>query len=157
MEKNILIALNYDIMVPTGYTFLSRYLTAINAVDSTRFLANYYAERNLQEIDSLSYSPHHMAAAAIFSANVQQSQSITYFSNYQQLNNWSEILALESGLSDTQLMPYAKIMIKHVGEETETASKRRLTACKKKYSSERYGQVSRLRLPKIPKIPSPSK
>lgn len=147
MEKNILISLNYDIMVPTGHTFLSRYLNATHAAESTRHLAGYYAERNLQEIDSLSYPPHHVAAAAIFAANVQQSQSLTYFNC--QLPDWNEALELESGLSEAQLVPYAKLMVKHVGEETETASKRRLTACKKKFSSDKYGNVSKLRLPKI--------
>jgi hypothetical protein len=148
MEKEILIALNYDIMVPTGYTFLTRYLNAIDASELTRNLASYYAERNLQEIDSLHQAPHLMAAAAIYAANVQQSQSLTYFPC--RLENWGEILELESGLTEEDLVAYARIMVKHVGEETETASKRRLIACKKKFSSEEnHGAVSKLRLPRI--------
>ena len=48
MESDILNALNYEILVPTGFNFLSRYLNCIRASDSTRMLASYYAERNLQ-------------------------------------------------------------------------------------------------------------
>lgn len=48
MESDILNALNYEILVPTGFNFLSRYLNCIRASENTRLLACYYAERNLQ-------------------------------------------------------------------------------------------------------------
>lgn len=150
MEKQILVALDYDIMVPTTYTFLQRYLNAISAAEPTRHLACYYAERNLQEIDSLAYSPHHMAATAIYLANLQQQQRLHHYPGvaYPVLQAWSSTLQLESGFRAVDLKDYARIMIKHVGEETETASKRRLTACKKKFALDRYSSVSKLRLPR---------
>ena len=148
MEKRVLVALDYDIMVPTAYTFLARYLDAVNAAESTRYLACYYAERNLQEIDSLQHAPHHMAATAIYLANLQQQQSLRFFPGVT-LDEWNPVLRIESGLEPNDIKPYARIMIKHVGEETETASKRRLTACKKKFALERYSAVSKLRLPTL--------
>ena len=148
MEKHILVALDYDIMVPTTYTFLMRYLNAVNAAESTRHLASYYAERNLQEIDSLQYPPHHVAATAIYLANLQQQQSLHYFHGVT-LEEWNPTLYIESGLLPEDLKGYARTMIKHVGEETETASKRRLTACKKKFALDRFASVSKLRLPSV--------
>ena len=41
MEKRVLVALDYDIMVPTAYTFLARYLDAVNAAESTRYRCYY--------------------------------------------------------------------------------------------------------------------
>lgn len=49
MEQSLLQVLDYQLCVPTGYHFLTRYLNLINASDRLRFLAFYYAERNLQE------------------------------------------------------------------------------------------------------------
>ena len=148
MEKDILTVLDYDIMVPTAYTFLSRYLNAVQAPESTRFLAHYYAERNLQEIDSLLQPPHHVAAAALYLAHLQQQQNLCFFPGVH-INQWNQSLVIESGLEPRDFIGYARIMIKHVSEETETASKRRLIACKKKFASDRYGSVSRLRLPQL--------
>ena len=69
MEKQILITLNYNIFVPTGFHFLSRYLNAIDASENLRHIASYYAERNLQEYDSLNHEPHKVAATSLFAAS----------------------------------------------------------------------------------------
>ena len=147
MEKQILITLNYEIFVPTGYHFLSRYLNCISASESVRNLASYYAERNLQEYDSLNQDPHRVAATSLFAALLQQEDSLGDLSNYT--NFWCKELKLETGFDVMELVPYAKIMIKHVGEEPETASKRKLVACRKKFSLPKYLSVSTLPLPNI--------
>jgi hypothetical protein len=91
-----------------------------------------------------------MAATAIYLANLQQQQRLHHYPGvaYPVLQAWSSTLQLESGFRAVDLKDYARIMIKHVGEETETASKRRLTACKKKFALDRYSSVSKLRLPR---------
>jgi len=150
MEKQILVTLNYNIFVPTGYHFLTRYLHSINAADGLRHLASYYAERNLQEYDSINYEPHMMAATSIFAAMHQQEESIgTPLQTMADLNKFWKILAIETGFQAEALLPYARVMIRHVNEEPETASRRRLTACKKKFSASKYMGVSALPLPTL--------
>jgi len=150
MEKQILVTLNYNIFVPTGYHFLSRYLQCINAADSLRHLASYYAERNLQEYDSINYEPHMMAAASIFAAMHQQEETIgTPLNSLADLNKFWRSLEVETGFQAEALLPYARLMIRHVSEEPETASRRRLTACKKKFSAAKYMGVSALSLPTL--------
>lgn len=142
MESQILVALDYQIFVPTGFHFLSRYLNCISASERLRHLAYYYAERNLQEFDMLSASPHHMAASAIYAALCQQTPS--------KGTNWCSALQQESGLTEADILPCAQSIIRHVMEEPETASKRRLVACKKKFSAEKFMKVAELALPAFP-------
>jgi len=141
MESQILIALDYQIFVPTGYHFLSRYLNCISASDRLRHLASYYAERNLQEFDMLSVKPHRFAAAAIYAALRQEKDPSS--------SCWCLALQQESGLTEYEVYPCAQQLIKHVQEEPETASKRRLVACKKKFCSEKFMKVAELSLPDL--------
>lgn len=146
METTILTQLNYEISVPTGYHFLTRFLNCIQASERTRHLASYYAERNLQEIDMLSAKPHVFASAAIYAALKQQS------CQYRQLKTnpvWTTVLQEESGLSEADVVGCARAIVKHVSEEPETASKRKLVAAKKKYSAPKYENASGLPLPTI--------
>lgn len=134
MESMILVALDYQIFVPTGFHFLSRYLNCIQASERLRNLASYYAERNLQEFDMLSTTPHRFAAAAIYAALRQGARTGP--------GAWCSALQQESGLSEADVLPCAQLLIKHVKEEPETASKRCLIACKKKFSHDRFLKAS---------------
>ena len=146
MEGDILKELNYEICVPTCYHFLTRYLNCIQASERTQLLASYYAERNLQEYDMLKNTPHLFAAAAIYAALKQESQEIPRLQNS---TPWSKCIQEESGLVESDLISCARLIIKHVGEEPETSSKRRLIAAKKKYAIEKYHCISNLPLPLI--------
>jgi G2/mitotic-specific cyclin-B, other len=146
METTILTKLEYKITVPTGYHFLTRYLNCIQASERTRNLAFYYAERNLQESDMLCVLPHKFAAAAVYASLMQQNENIPRLKGTPV---WSRILQEESGLAETDLKPCARNIISHVREESETASKRRLVATKKKYSTGAFIGISTLPLPRI--------
>jgi hypothetical protein len=141
-ELNILQALNFSVCVPTGFTFLVRYLNSIQASEHCRSLSFYYAERNLQEIDMLEVSPHKFAAASVYAALKQQ-----YPSKHHEPSVWNLILQEETGLQEADIIPTARNLIRHVSEEIETASRRRLVAAKKKFGHERYQNVSTLSLP----------
>lgn len=145
MEFEILNELNYQICIPTGFHFMTRYLDCIHASERTRFLAFYYAERNLQEFDMLSNKPHKFAAAAVYAALKQQSMQ------FHKLDSpiWTSSIQEESGLLEADVTTIAQVIMKHVSEEPETASRRRLVATKKKYSHEKYLNVSSLVLPSI--------
>jgi cyclin B len=147
MEATILTQLEYKMSIPTGYHFLIRYLNSIQASERTRHLANYYAERNLQESDMLLVRPHKFAAAALYAALKQQNDQYPVL--LRKTTIWNKFLQEESGLTEKDLRETAKTIIKHVGEEPETASKRRLVATKKKYSTDKFAGISNLPLPTI--------
>ena len=142
METKILESLNFEVCIPTGYHFVARYLTLINAPDRTRFLTYFYCERNLQEYEMLQYAPYKFVAAAILAALKQQFPEESNRSSV-----WPKVLAEETGFTEADLLPIARSIVVHVGEEPVTASKRLLIAAKKKYDHDRYQSVSRLPLP----------
>jgi cyclin B len=146
-ESDILNKLNYQLVVPTGYHFLIRFLDFIKASERTRNLAYYYAERNLQEYDSLRVKPHIFVCACIYLALMQQ--KFQYGSALTSGPVWLPSFVSYTGVSERDLFETAKVVIKHVSEEQETASKRKLLAAKKKYSTEKFNRVATLELPPI--------
>ena len=141
METLILNLLDYKISVPTGYHFFIRYLNCIKASENTRHLASYYAERNLQESDMLNVLPHIFSAAAVYAALHQQNGTIP---GLRTATVWTTALQEETGCTVKDLEVCARTIIKHVGEDPLTASRRQLVAAKRKYS-----KVSGLQLPYI--------
>ena len=146
-EAKILEALDFQVYVPTGYQFLERYLNVINAEELVQHLAWFYAERNLQEYDSLELPPHHMAAAALYAALVYVNQ----FGGKSRVcqPTWSPELVRESGLSETKLISAARQLLMHVNESPQTSKHRKLNAVWKKFVSERHLNVSQLPVPSI--------
>jgi hypothetical protein len=65
MELLILTVLDYRLTVPTGYTFLQRFLHITNADGVAANLASFYLERTLLEYSALDLRPSHIAAAAV--------------------------------------------------------------------------------------------
>lgn len=150
MESEILNKLNYQIVVPTGYHFLERYLNCCQASERTRLLASYYSDRNLQETDMLNTRPHVFAAAAIYAALKQQScqySSGAHKAGAKTSSVWTVALQEETGLQERDILACARTMVRHVSEEPHTASKRSLLACKKKYTGAKYNNVAALPLP----------
>jgi transcription initiation factor TFIIIB Brf1 subunit/transcription initiation factor TFIIB len=147
METDILTALNFEVLVPTGYHFLSRYLNAISASENTRLLASYYAERNLQEPHMLEVKPRVFAGAAVYCALLQQNQR--YPGNLGGTETWNRVLREESNLTTADIMGCAENLIKNVKEEPITTSKRKLIAAKKKYLLDKNKKVAELELPII--------
>lgn len=145
METSILTALNYEVLVPTVHHFLSRYLNCIRASERTRLVANYYSERNLQEAIVFDYSPRVYAAAAVYAALKQQNCQYPNILGITEI--WTLPLREESNLVEDDLIECAKQMVRFVGEETQTTSKRKLIAAKKKYSVEKFQKIAELPLP----------
>lgn len=143
METTILNTLDFAISIPTGYHFFCRYLNCINASDLTRHMASYFAERNLQESDMLCLLPHKFAAAAIYAALKQQNGTIF---DLESAIIWTTALHEESGFTANDLESCAKVIIRHVQEDPQTASKRKLIATKQKYSKDNYSGVAQLEL-----------
>lgn len=141
MESLILQSLEYQLVIPTGYHFLTKYLEQLQATPTVRFLAQYYAERNLQEYDMLEYKPHEFAAASVYVALRQQQLRSDSWTAV-----WTEAMQRETGMREQEVLTIATKLAKNVGEVHKT-TKRTLLAVKKKFSTEAYLRVSESALP----------
>lgn len=92
MELEVLQAIHYEVHVPTGYHFLTRYLDLIHATDITRRLAFYYAERNLQETTSLALMPSAYAAVCLYAALVQRDMHGEPVASDVPTEDWEEVV-----------------------------------------------------------------
>ena len=155
MEQSILSVLDYQLCMPTGYHFMTRYLNIVNAAEKTRHLAFYYAERNLQESISFNHKPSLLMAAALYAALVSDYQdNVRYDSEDEEqqespLTVWPDLLVEETGYDESDLLPVAKVLLRHVGEEPVTTSMRHLIAAKKKYLNDKFFNVAELALPTL--------
>jgi transcription initiation factor TFIIIB Brf1 subunit/transcription initiation factor TFIIB len=68
METRILKTLNYQVTVPTGNTFLPRFLKAAHANEEVSNIANYLLMESLQNYNLLEYYPSELAAASVMVA-----------------------------------------------------------------------------------------
>lgn len=152
METKILKQLDYQICVPTGHHFMTRYLNSLNASDQLRYLSFYYAERNLQEYDMLNSPPNQFVAAALFAALHHRSDGAPA----PHTSVWTVELSELTSYTEADLMQCASTILRHVQEETVTASKRQLVAAKKKYAAEKYQAISTLPVPVLSNgVPQP--
>lgn len=150
-EIKILVALDFEVFVPTGYHFLQHYLAIINAEPLVRNLARFYAERNLQEYDVLNFMPYHFAAAAVYAALVYHQQLYQTQSDESPVSEhvWPPELERETGLTEARLVPVARTLLGHVNESPSTSRSRKLNSVWKKYAVEKYYAVAQLPLPSI--------
>lgn len=68
MEKDILIALEFDITVPSAYSFLLRFKKVEKPTEKLFYLAQYLIELTLMEQKMLVYQPSLIAASALYLA-----------------------------------------------------------------------------------------
>ena len=150
MEYRIFETLGFQVAVPTGFHFISHYLGVINADDRMKFTALFYAERSLQEQHYLSVLPVHFSAAAVLAALwKRESETHNPLTDVPITASaiWPDSLREASGFTGESLMPCARNLILHAGQEPVISSQRRLTAAKKKYSKEKYFNIAALPLP----------
>lgn len=130
MESDILNILNYDLLVPTPYHFLTRFLLRIRATDKLKFAAHYAAERNLQEAEILNYTPKTIAASAVYIAIRS-----AYIDGPENFECWTPALIEESGLQKPDFAECATIMLRHINEIPVASTRRKLDASRKKYAT----------------------
>ena len=112
------------------HCFMMRYLKAGHADRRMVWLASYVAERMLQEYAMLKYLPSMVAACAVYIARKNLGR-----------NAWSPTLL--------HYAQYTEASLRVCLEEMSTimhSTKGSLQAVKKKYSSEKYGQVALMNL-----------
>jgi cyclin B len=142
MEVKILKDLDYQLCVPTGYHFLTKYVNTFDLCETEKQLAFYFAERNLQEYETLGIQPDVFSAAALYAAI----RAWAALQGRPLESCWTEAHQTETKRSEAELLPLAAVILGHVREETVTASKRALHAAKRKYRLSTFSQVSDLPL-----------
>lgn len=130
-ENEILLALNFDITIPTAHTFLCRYLKAGHADRKMVQLSCYLCERMLQESSMLRHLPSLVAAASVFVTR-------TSLRRYP----WSPTLVRYTGYSEQEVFEVAQELV----ELIETAPPMINNTVMRKYSANKYGQVAKIAL-----------
>lgn len=129
MEFKILETLDYELVVPTTFHFLQRYLQRLRASELLRLLANFFAERNIQEPAFFQFKPHMIAAASVFLAlKATRAED-------DPLPVWSDAMVEETGLQESDLMECATLLVYNAGQTPVSSSRRKLEAVKKKYNT----------------------
>lgn len=143
METSILTALDFQLMVPTGYHFLTRLLNRIRAPERVRLIASYTAERNLQESEIFFYSAKVYAAAAVYvamrTANMEIADACC----------WTPALEEESGLKEQDIISCARAMAFHNAEQPTSSTRRKLEAARKKYGNKAMQFISTIPYPTL--------
>jgi transcription initiation factor TFIIIB Brf1 subunit/transcription initiation factor TFIIB len=145
-EASMLSTLDYQFIVPTGYHFLIRFFHRMKASERVRLISSFIAERNLQEIEVLMFSPRLYAAScvyiALYTVNIDQYPNMS--------NIWTPELEEESGgLKENDLLPCVRTLLTHVKEVPQGSSKRKLDAARKKYAIAERQFISELHFPNI--------
>ena len=120
-------ALRYNISTPTIHTFLNRFLQVSHADRTLSNLANYLAERSLQEYSTLKYSPSLIAAKSIHGARM----SLRHYP-------WSPTLAHQTHYDEIDLLECGNEMREYLRNDTQE------TIVVRKYSEPRYDCVARM-------------
>ena len=129
MEEKMVKALKYKMTIASIHCFMMRYLKAGHADRRMVWLASYVAERMLQEYDMLKYLPSMVAACAVYIARKNLGR-----------NAWSPTLLHYAQYTESSLRACLEEM-NGVIHSTKGS-----LAVKKKYSSEKYGQVALMQL-----------
>ena len=130
MEEKMVKALKYRMTIASIHCFMMRYLKAGHADRRMVWLASYISERMLQEYSMLKYLPSMIAACSVYIARKNLAR-----------NAWSPTLIHYAQYAEADLRP-CLVEMQHVLLSTKGS----LQAVKKKYSSEKYGQVAQMSL-----------
>lgn len=140
MEALILNKLEFQVTTPYPTTFLRRCLKALRAtvgydVSEVTHLANYVLDLAMQDLSMLAFLPSQQAAAAtLLSASLLLEDFI-----------WGESMRVHSGgWMGGQLVECIAQMRTLLVHEQDPQCQNKLTAIKRKYSGEKYGEIATL-------------
>lgn len=136
MESSIINTLQYNLTVPTVHSFLCRYLKAAHADRTMVQLSCYLAERTLQEYSMLKHNSSVVAATAVLVARKSLNR-----------HPWSPTLVKYTQYDECDLAACLDDMQRYMSEaETSAAGTATQQAAQKKYSSPKFGSVSKTQL-----------
>jgi len=142
MEQTLLRVLDWKISLPTAHPFLDRFLSLTKASPMTRHTATYYLERTLQEHDLLEFRPSLVCASAVILALNNPDIRIHEEEYERKLPGLPKILMEYTEFDKDKLMDCMTIVAAKICEPAICASRRHLTAVRKKYEHRKYLSVS---------------
>lgn len=145
MEFKILEALDYDLLVPTAFHFLQRFLYRIRASERLRLFSSFFAERNIQEPDFFAFKPSVYAAASLY-------LGIKAIHLEQGIENepiWTANLVEESSLQESDIIDCASRLLYNARQTPVSSSKRKLEAVNKKYNTKQTQYIAQVPLPSL--------
>jgi len=129
MESEIVNTLQYKFTVPTIHSFLCRYLKAAHADRTMVQLACYLTERTLQEYSLLRFLPSTIAAASVLIARKTLKR-----------HPWSPTLVKYTNYDEDDL----QACIDEMTATFNSTANQQQQAVHRKYSSSKFGSVSKL-------------
>mmetsp|Transcript_25787 Transcript_25787/g.80333 ORF Transcript_25787/g.80333 Transcript_25787/m.80333 type:complete len:356 (-) Transcript_25787:101-1168(-) len=132
MEMKILLELDWKITAPNPHLWIVRLCRVARAPDGAKHRAEYYAQRMLQEYHMLDYKPSLIAAAAAHLAFVAERSPA--------LDPWPRECEKLTGYTRNELYACCKAVSFHLNAPPD--SKRRLVACRKKFSRPEFDEIA---------------
>lgn len=134
METQIITTLKYNLTVPTVHSFLCRFLKAAHADRTMVQLSCYLAERTLQEYGMVQFLPSVVAATSVLVARKSLNR-----------HPWSPTLVKYTGYDEPELAACIECMKQYMTEADAPvpAGTAVQQAAQKKYSSPKFGSVSK--------------
>ena len=131
MEQDILNILSFNISLPSSYHFLQQFWHTSGIINSkVLFMGKYLLELCLLDFKTMHYRPSLIAASALYTSNRLITKD----------KQWNNEMASKTGYKDSDL----KKIVRQLLILIQSADKSSLTAVKRKYSCEKYGEVSKV-------------
>ncbi|KAI3921987.1 hypothetical protein MKX01_005676 [Papaver californicum] len=125
MEKSMVNTLQFNMSVPTPYTFMRRFLKAAQSDKKLELLSFFIIELCLVEYEMLKYSPSLLAAAAIYTAQCTISRS----------KHWTKTCEWYTKYCEDELKECSRLMVTF----HQKAGSGKITGVHRKYSTYKFG------------------
>lgn len=135
MEAHILLSLDFELTHTSSLRFLDRYSQVAEIDQKAYFFARYLLETVLLEYSLLKFKNSLLAAGAIFLVN-----------KIFKKHGWTAELQHHTGFSEADVKPCAK----DIYFTMQNSEKLVLHAVKRKFSSQKFMEVSKYRIEKVP-------
>jgi hypothetical protein len=135
MEAHIVQTLNFEMTHSSSLRFLERYTQIAEIDQKAYYFARYLLETVLLEYSHLKYKNSLLAAGAIFLVN-----------KIFKKHGWTADLQHHTGYSEADVKPCAK----DIYFTMQNSEKLVLHAVKRKFSSQKFMEVSKYRIEKVP-------
>lgn len=135
MEAHVLLSLDFELTHSSSLRFLERYSQIAEIDQKAYFFARYLLETVLLEYSLLKYKNSMLAAGAIFLVN-----------KIFKKHGWTADLQHHTGYSEADVKPCAK----DIYFTMQNSEKLVLHAVKRKFSSQKFMEVSKYRIEKVP-------
>ena len=132
LEVQMLRVLDYAVAVPTAHRFFERYARLAQLEEKAVFLGEYAIELGLLECAVLKYKPSLVAAAGVYIARKMLDATAS----------WGVGLTEATNHSESEVKPCAKDLVILL----QSAAKSKHNSLHRKFSSEKYLEVARIRV-----------